>query len=141
MIIRRHFITSAGAFIAAPSLTDIAFAQAAGPKLTQVLRKDMEGQGAVQETVVSIVEFGPGVGAPWHMHPAAQETFYALDGNLTIEVEGRGLSGVKLGEAAIIPADLPHLARNDSTQAAARALVVHSRSAKDKPLTVAVTRS
>jgi len=141
MIIRRHFITTAGAFIAAPSLADIAFAQAPGPKLTQILKKDMEGQGAVQETVVSIVEFGPGVAAPWHMHPSAQETLYALDGNLTVEIEGRGLSGLKLGEAAIIPGDVPHLARNDSTQAVARALVVHSRGAKDKPFVVPVTRS
>src|SRR2546423_13874287 len=142
MIIRRHFITSAGALIAVPSLAEIVWAQApAGPKLTQVLKKDMEGQGVVQDTVVSIVEFGPGVSAPWHMPPGAQETLYALEGNLTVEIEGRGLSGVKLGEAVIIPGDVPHLARNDSTQTAARALVVHSRSAKDKPFVVPVTRS
>lgn len=65
--------------------------------------KDLEGQdGKVQETVVSIVEFGPGVSAPWHMHPGAQETLYALEGNFTVEVEGRGLAGMKLGEAFII---------------------------------------
>ena len=142
MIIRRQFITSVGAYLAVPSPAEIAWAQApAGPKLTQVLKKDMEGQGAVQETVVSIVEFGPGVSAPWHMHPSAQETLYALEGNLTVEVEGRGLSGVKPGEAVIIPGDVPHLARNDSMQAGAKALVVHSRGAKDKPFVVPVARS
>ena len=38
----------------------------AAPKLTQILREDLEGQGqVVQETVVSIVDFGPGAAAPW----------------------------------------------------------------------------
>jgi quercetin dioxygenase-like cupin family protein len=141
-IIRRHFLTVAGAFILVPSAARILFAQAAvAPKLTSILKKDMEGQdGKVQETVVSIVEFGPGVSAPWHMHPSAQETLYALEGNFTVEVEGRGLAGMKLGEAFIIPADVPHLARNDSTQASAKALAVHSRGAKDKPFVVPVKR-
>ena len=141
-IIRRHFLTTAGALIVLPSAAQLVFAQAPGaPKLTSILKKDMEGQdGKVQETVVSIVEFGPGVSAPWHMHPGAQETLYALEGNFTVEVEGRGLAGMKLGEAFIIPADVPHLARNDSTQASAKALAVHSRSAKDKPFVVPVKR-
>src|SRR5713226_8560180 len=95
-ILRRHFLQIAGVLVAVPSASRIVFAQApAGPKLIQVLKKDMEGQGqVVQETVVSIVEFGPGVSAPWHMHPSAQETLYTLEGNLVVEVEGRGLSAV-----------------------------------------------
>ena len=142
LILRRHFLKIAGVLVAIPSASRIVFAQApAGPKLTQVLKKDMEGQGqTVQETVVSIVEFGPGISAPWHMHPSAQETLYALEGNLVVEVEGRGTTGVKPGEATIIPGDIPHLARNDSTSAGAKALVVHSRGAKDKPFVVAVKR-
>lgn len=142
VLIRRHFLTIVGAFMVLPSALRIALAQVpAGPKLTQLLKKDMEGQGqAVQETVISIVEFGPGVSAPWHMHPSAQEALYALEGNFTVEVHGRGLSGMKLGEAFIIPADVPHLARNDSTQTAAKALAVHSRSAKDKPFVIPVQR-
>lgn len=141
-IIRRHFLTAAGAFIFLPSAAQLIFAQGPGaPKLTSILKKDMEGQdGKVQETVVSIVEFGPGVSAPWHMHPSAQETLYALEGNFTVEVEGRGLAGMKLGEAFIIPADVPHLARNDSTQSPAKALAVHSRGVKDKPFVVPVKR-
>lgn len=142
MIIRRQLLTSAGALVLVPSAAQILFAQASGaPKLTSILKKDMEGQdGTVQETVVSIVEFGPGVSAPWHMHPSAQETLYALEGNFTVEVEGRGLAGMKLGEAFIIPADVPHLARNDSTQSPAKALAVHSRGVKDKPFVVPVKR-
>jgi quercetin dioxygenase-like cupin family protein len=94
----------------------------------------------VHETIVSIVEFGPGISAPWHLHPSAQEMLYALDGNLFVEIEGRGSSEVKLGEASVIPADIPHSARNDSKSATARALVVHSRAAKDKPFVVPVKR-
>jgi quercetin dioxygenase-like cupin family protein len=74
------------------------------------------------------------------MHPSAQEMLYALDGNLVVEVEGRGTSGVKLGEAAIIPGDVPHLARNQDASATVRALVVHTRGAKDQPLVVPVRR-
>src|SRR5947209_6641792 len=91
LLVRRQLLQAAGALVAVPSAVRIAFAQATpGPKLTQILKKDIEGQGqAVQETIVSMVEFGPGVAAPWHMHPSAQETLYALDGNLVVEVEGR----------------------------------------------------
>src|SRR5882724_4184276 len=124
-VIRRQFLQVAGVLVAVPAASRIVFAQTpvAGPKLTQILKKDMEGQGqAAQETVVSIVEFGPGVSAPWHMHPSAQETLYALDGNLVVEVEGRGTVNVKLGEASIIPGDIPHLARNESN-AIVKALV------------------
>jgi hypothetical protein len=44
------------------------------------------------------------------------------------------------GEAAIIAADLVHLARNENTGATGKALVVHSRAAKDKPLMVVVKK-
>ena len=141
LLLRRQLLQAAGALVAVPSAARIAFAQApAGPKLTQILKKDIEGQGqAVQETIVSMVEFGPGVSAPWHMHPSAQETLYALDGNLVVEVEGRGAVNVKLGEASIIPGDIPHLARNESN-AIVKALVVHTRGVKDKPFVVPVKR-
>lgn len=142
-LLRRELLQVAGVLVAVPSACRVAFAQAPGPapKLTQILKQDMEGQGqAVQETVVSLVEFGPGASAPWHMHPSAQETLYAIDGNLVVEVEGRGTSALKLGEAYIIPGDVPHLARNESASGTVRALVVHTRGIKDKPLVVPVRR-
>ena len=47
-----------------------------GPKLSQILRHDLENQDyTVQETVASMVEFPTGSAAPWHMHPSAQERF------------------------------------------------------------------
>ena len=141
---RRNFLLLAGAAASASAVPKVARAQTptAGPKLTQILRKDLEGQDRhVQESVISLVEFGPGIAAPWHMHPGAQEILYTMEGNLVVEIEGQGMATVKAGECSIIPADVPHLARNDSNSTAAKALVVHSRSAKDKPLVVPMKRA
>ena len=141
---RRNFLLLAGAVASASAVSKLAAAQTppAGPKLTQILRKDLEGQDRhVEESVISLVEFGPGIAAPWHMHPGAQEILYTVEGNLVVEIEGQGMMIVKAGECSIIPADVPHLARNDSNSTAAKALVVHSRSAKDKPLAVPVKRA
>jgi quercetin dioxygenase-like cupin family protein len=120
----------------------VALAQApAGPKLTPILRHDLEGQDQiVQETVVTIVEFPPGAAAPWHMHPRAQELFNVIEGNLTLEIEGKGSTLLKAGEAAIVPAELVHIARNESASTSGKAVVVHSRAAKDKPLIVVVKK-
>ena len=141
-IIRREFLRLSGIAVAMPSIASIALAQAqAGPKLTQIRRKDLESQGqVVQETVVSIVEFAPGTAAPWHMHPGAQELLHVIEGGLTVEIEEKGSTRLNAGEAGIIPAELVHLARNESSSASAKALVVHSRAAKDKPLIVVVKK-
>ena len=141
-IIRREFLRLSGMGIVAPPIVNIALAQAqAGPKLTQILRNDLEGQNqVVQETVVSIVEFPPDATAPWHIHPGAQELLHVIEGSLVIEVEGKGSNLLKTGEAGIIPAELVHLARNDHASVAGKALVVHSRAAKDKPLIVVVKK-
>jgi quercetin dioxygenase-like cupin family protein len=141
-IIRRELLYLAGIATALPSVSKIAWTQTqAAPKLTQILRKDLENQAQiVQETVVSIVDFGPGTAAPWHMHPGAQELLHVIEGNLVVEVEGAGTTVLKTGEAGIIAADLVHLARNENTSASVKALAVHSRAAKDKPLIVVVMK-
>jgi quercetin dioxygenase-like cupin family protein len=143
-VVRRDVLFLAGTVLSASAVARVVKAQApaAGPRLTQILRQDMAGQNqTVRESVVSTVEFGPGVAAPWHMHPGAQEILYALEGNLVVEIQGQGTRTVKAGECSIIPADIPHLARNESTSQTAKALVVHSRSDKDKPLVVPVQRA
>jgi quercetin dioxygenase-like cupin family protein len=142
-LVRRDFLYLSGVAAAVPVLSGIVLAQApqAGPRLTQILRTDLAGQGqVVQETVVSVVEFGPGSAAPWHMHPGAQELLYVMEGHLTIEIEGQGTKVIKMGEIGTIPADLVHLARNESTSASAKALVTHSRSAKDNPLVIVIKK-
>jgi quercetin dioxygenase-like cupin family protein len=141
-IIRRDLLYLSGIAAAVPIMSKIAWAQTqTGPKLTQILRKDLESQGqVVQETVVSVVDFGPGTAAPWHMHPGAQELLHVIEGSLVVEIEGSGTTLLKADEAAIIAADLVHLARNENTGASAKALVVHSRAVKDKPLMVVVKK-
>jgi len=74
------------------------------------------------------------------MHPGAQELLHVIDGSLVVEIEGGETTLLKTGEAAIVPADIVHLARNESTVASGKALVVHSRAAKDKPLIVVVKK-
>jgi quercetin dioxygenase-like cupin family protein len=140
MIIRRDFIRFSGAALTGLSIGAIASAKAqTGPKLTQILRRDLEDQGQiVQETVVSLVEFAPGTAAPWHIHPGAQELLHVIEGSLLVEIEGKGGALLKAGEAGIIPADVVHLASNESSGATGKALVVHSRAAKEKPLMVVV---
>ena len=143
LLVRRRFLHLAGAALALPAATRMALAQAAPatPKLTLLLRADLQGQDQkVQETVVNVLEMAPGVGAPWHMHPGAQEIIFVLDGALAVEVEGQGTKAAKAGEIILIPAEIPHLARNDSANALARALVTHSRADKDKPFLVVLKR-
>jgi quercetin dioxygenase-like cupin family protein len=143
LLVRRRFLHLAGAALALPAATRMALAQAAQgtPKLTLLLKADLRGQDQkVQETVVNVLEMAPGVGAPWHMHPGAQEMIFVLDGDLVVEVEGQGTKAVKAGEIILIPAEIPHLAKNDSANAMARALVTHSRADKDKPFLVVLKR-
>ncbi len=141
-IIRRDLLYLTGIAAVLPMTSRIAWAQTqAGPKLTQILRKDMEAQDhVVQETVVSVVDFGPGTAAPWHKHPGAQELLHVIEGNIVVEIEGGETTLLKTGEAAIVPADIVHLARNESIGASGKALVVHSRAAKDKPLMVVMKK-
>ena len=143
LLVRRRFLHLAGAALALPAVTRTALAQAAPgmPKLTLLLKADLQGQDQkVQETVVNLLEMAPGVSAPWHMHPGAQEIIFVLDGALAVEVEGQGTKKVSAGEIVLIPAEIPHLAKNDSADALARALVTHSRADKDKPFLVVLKR-
>ncbi len=81
----------------------------------------------------------------WFRKPSSalsnsRELLHVIEGSLTVEIEGKGSTLLKSGEAGIIPAELVHLARNDSASALGKALVVHSRAAKDKPLIVVVKK-
>ena len=143
-LVRRHFLQlAASAAATSVATTGIAVAQApqGAPKLTQILRGDLKGQDRkVQETVVNTLDMAPGAAAPWHMHPGAQELLFVIDGNVTVEIEGQGTTTLKGGEIVLIPAEIPHLARNDGA-GAARALVIHSRADKEKPFVVGVKRA
>jgi quercetin dioxygenase-like cupin family protein len=140
---RREFLYLSVLAAALPDMSRRAFAQVqpAAPKFNQILRQDLDGQGQkVEETVTIAADFGPGSVSPWHMHPGAQELLFVSHGRLTLEVDGRETRVINAGEVGIIPADTAHQVRNDSSNLSAKGLVVFSRSAKDKPLLVRVTR-
>jgi quercetin dioxygenase-like cupin family protein len=142
--VRRHFLQIAGAALTASAMAPAAWPQTptGGPKANQILRSDLEGQGqTVQETVVTVVEFPPGAAAPWHAHPGAQELLFGIEGTLTVEVNGQELKTINIGDTGVIPGDVFHTARNESTNATAKVLVVHSRSDKDKPLIIVGKKS
>ena len=144
MFVRRRFLKVAGAALVLPATVRIAEAQPlpGAPKLTQLLKADLTRQNqTVQETVVNLLEMAPGVSAPWHMHPGAQEIVFVFDGALIVEVDGEAPRQVDAGAVALIPAEIPHLVRNQGAQALARALVTHSRSDKEKPFAITLKMS
>jgi quercetin dioxygenase-like cupin family protein len=143
MLVRRRFLNVMGAALALPAIARIAHAQPSpgAPKLTQLLKADLMRQNqTVQETVVNLLEMAPGVSAPWHMHQGAQEIVFVLDGALVVEVDGEATKHVGAGGVALIPAEIPHLVRNEGAETPARALVTHSRSDKEKPFVVTLKR-
>jgi quercetin dioxygenase-like cupin family protein len=144
MLVRRRFLTRIGATLALPAISRLCNAQAPqnAPKLTELLKADLQGQGqTVQETLANLLEMAPGVSAPWHMHPGAQEIVFVIEGSLVVEVEGQGAKQIPAGGISLIPAETPHLVRNGNLQRTASALVVHSRSDKQKPFLVVLKRA
>src|SRR6516165_8035664 len=142
-VIRRRFLSIAGTILALPAIPRICNAQLSqrAPKLTTLLRADLLGQDQmVQETMVNSLELAPGVSAPWHMHPGAQEIVFVLDGGVIVEVEGEGSKELGPGGIALIAAETPHLVRNDSVTTAAKTLVVYSRADKQKPFLVVLNK-
>src|SRR6516164_11212621 len=100
MFVRRRVLKVAGATLVLPATAHIAAAQQSpgAPKLTQLLKADLTRQNqTVQETVVNLLEVAPGVSAPWHLHPGAQEIVFVLDGALVVEVDGEAPKQVDAG--------------------------------------------
>jgi hypothetical protein len=92
-ILRRRFLNVAATALALPAILRICNAQTSqsAPKLTTLLRGDLQGQDqTVQETLVSLLDLAPAAGAPWHIHPGAQEIVFVLDGAVVVEVGRAG---------------------------------------------------
>ena len=143
MVVRRRFLTRIGATLVLPVISRICAAQTPqkAPKLTELLKADLQGQGqTVQETLANFLEMAPGVSAPWHMHPGAQEIVFVITGNMVVEVDGQEAKEVGAGGISLIPAETPHLVRNDNLQTMASALVIHSRADKQKPFLVVLNK-
>ena len=140
---RRQFLHLAGSLAAAAGTSQSSWAQSSGggPSLQELLRRDLQGQGQrVEETLMTVVTFPPGAVSSWHIHPGAQELVFGLEGKLMFEMEGEAVRPLQAGDSGLIPADVAHTLRNETTDAA-KILVVYSRGDKTKPLRVDVQRS
>ena len=65
----------------------------------------------VNEPTLSIVELlgAPGDTPPLHVHTDEDETFYVLDGEITVHVAGQDPLVLRAGQAAFAPRAVPHV--------------------------------
>jgi quercetin dioxygenase-like cupin family protein len=110
-------------------LPDVARAQQAGIKRTDLQRHDLSAPG--REAIQVRVDFEPGAAFGRHTHPG-EEIIYVLEGTLEYQVEGKAPMTLKAGEVLFIPAGTIHAAKNvGSVTASELATYVVE---KDKPL-------
>jgi quercetin dioxygenase-like cupin family protein len=143
-ILRRHFLNMAGTALAVPAILRVSNAQPSpsAPKLTTLLRADLQGQDqTVQETLINLLDLAPAASAPWHVHPGAQEIVFVLDGTVVVEVGSEEPKELGPGGLTLIAAETPHLVRNKSATTTARAFNVYSRADKQKPFLVVLKRA
>lgn len=60
---------------------------------------------------LAVATFAPGGVTPKHTHPG-EEFLYLLEGRVRLEIDGQAPRDLQPGDAVIIPARTPHLARN-----------------------------
>ena len=112
---------------------DLAHAQQAGTKRTDLQRHDLSAPG--REVVQVRVDFDPGYVSPRHTHPG-EEIIYVLEGVLEYQVDGKPPMTLKAGDVLFIPAGTIHAAKNvGSVTASELATYVVE---KDKPLVTLV---
>ena len=101
------------------------------PASKQLYQSDLKGLPG-QEAAVFFVEFGPGQGLPWHVHPGGHELVYSLEGTFVFEEQDGTKSSLKAGEVKHIGPDVGHTVRNEGTTVA-KVLVVRVKD-KAKPI-------
>lgn len=104
-----------------------------GIDLKNVLRDDLKGLNN-QETIMQYLTIAPKAVVPWHTHPDGHEISYIVEGELTLEEEGKGSRVLKAGEGFHIQPGVPHTASNTGS-APAKVLVVRLNE-KGKPVAV-----
>jgi quercetin dioxygenase-like cupin family protein len=87
-----------------------------GFKRVELQKHDLSTQG--REVVQARGEFQPGATVPKHTHPG-EEIAYVLEGEITIEVDGKPAQTLKAGDVFFIPANAIHVAKNSGKGAAA----------------------
>lgn len=112
------------------------FAIAQGPtgiNIKNVLRDDLNGL-TNQETIMQYLDIAPKAVVPWHTHPDGHEISFLVEGELTLEEEGKGQRKLSAGEGFHIQPGVPHTATNTGATTA-KVLVVRLNE-KGKPVAV-----
>jgi quercetin dioxygenase-like cupin family protein len=105
----------------------------AGIELKNVLRDDLNGLNN-QETIMQYLTIAPKAVVPWHTHPDGHEISFVVEGELTLEEDGKPARTLKAGDGFHIQPGTPHTAVNNSS-APAKVLVVRLNE-KGKPVAV-----
>ena len=102
LVVGAVLVALAGAIVAqVPALTR-----------TLVVRADVSVPG--REAVAARVEVAPGGASGWHTHPG-DEISVVNEGEVLLMVAGQPTRKVVAGEGFVIPAGVPHNARNEGT--------------------------
>jgi len=137
MKLRKSFLAISVVAISFASLTlgvRALYGQApAGFKRVELQKHDISTAG--HEAVQMRGEFNPGAATPKHTHPG-EEVAYILEGEVTVEVEGKPAAVLKAGEVFFVPAGTVHMAKNNS-KAPAKVLSTYIVE-KGKPLATPV---
>ena len=76
---------------------------------TDLLQADLSIPG--REVIQVLVEFAPGVTAPWHAHPG-EEIAYVVEGQLEYTLQGNPPLTLNAGDTLFIPHGTSHTAKN-----------------------------
>ena len=88
---------------------DLAHAQQAGTKRTDLQRHDLSAPG--REVVQVRVDFDPRYVSPKHTHPG-EEIVYVLEGTLEYQIENKPPATYKAGDVLLVPAGAIHWVKN-----------------------------
>jgi quercetin dioxygenase-like cupin family protein len=103
------------ALVAGTWRSEPASAQAPGFKRIELQKHDLAVPE--REAVMARGEFQPGAVVPRHTHPG-DEIGYVLEGELTLEIDGKAPTKLKAGEVFFVPAGTVHTAKNAGKAAA-----------------------
>jgi quercetin dioxygenase-like cupin family protein len=109
------FLAAAGVAVVATGGGNMLHAQTPGFKRVELQRHELSTAG--REVVMTRGEFNAGAGTPKHTHPG-EEVAYILEGQLTVEIEGKPPTILKAGDVFFIPGGQIHSAKNTGTTVA-----------------------
>jgi len=104
-----------------------------GIELKNVLRSDLNGLNN-QETIMQYLTIAPKAVVPWHTHPDGHEISFVVEGEVTLEEEGKGTRTLKAGEGFHVQPGTPHTAVNNG--ASPTKILVVRLNEKGKPVAV-----